>query len=415
MPQNVPLTGGWNAPVACAVKRPLARRTGITVRQSGLRKPVLQRSPTAGSSAGRGPITTGRRWGRRGAVPARRRGRGLGVGGNRSGASAVLLPWGQRQPAARAPQRPHPLVPHGRAPYVQDQRGNGWGVPQPRQQPRPSVRDQRPDEADVQRRQRGALAQTRQRRDRGVSHGAVRQVEGELREPLPRGHPRVQQLQRNGMAVPPFPPSSAGACLGTPRAPFQGGGGGSTGLGGGPAPPPPVWHSVRLLLLYGALDSPPVFPPHVASGRCFLSAAAASALAGVVSTFTEPSSWCAGAVLNVAWCAVCVSAAPNNWRIGGCAGCCRGRLTVFAAHTPPSTGRPYPPKGGAESLEAPETPKTFLSSTNWRRRRQRNVLIGVVERSPGDAPDHPVFENALPASVPGGGGGVGGGNKIYCQ
>ena len=35
----------------------------------------------------------------------------------------------------------------------------------------------------------------------------------------------------------------------------------------------------------------------------------------VVSAFAEPSSWCAGAVLNVAWCAVCVSAAPNNWRI----------------------------------------------------------------------------------------------------
>ena len=29
----------------------------------------------------------------------------------------------------------------------------------------------------------------------------------------------------------------------------------------------------------------------------------------------EPSSWCAGAVLDVAWCAVCTSAAPNNWRI----------------------------------------------------------------------------------------------------
>ena len=27
----------------------------------------------------------------------------------------------------------------------------------------------------------------------------------------------------------------------------------------------------------------------------------------------------------------------------GCAGCCRGRLTVFAVHTPLSTGRPYPP------------------------------------------------------------------------
>ena len=37
--------------------------------------------------------------------------------------------------------------------------------------------------------------------------------------------------------------------------------------------------------------------PH-ASGCCFLSAAAAGALAGVVSAFAEPSSWCVGAVLN---------------------------------------------------------------------------------------------------------------------
>ena len=79
------------------------------------------------------------------------------------------------------------------------------------------------------------------------------------------------------------------------------------------------------LFLYGALDSHPFFPSHVASGRCFLSAAAAGALAGVVSAFAEPSSWCVGAVLNVAG-AVCASAAPSSWRIGGCAGCCRGCL-----------------------------------------------------------------------------------------
>ena len=60
---------------------------------------------------------------------------------------------------------------------------------------------------------------------------------------------------------------------------------------------PPVWHSVWLLLLYGALDGHPFFPSHVASGRCFLSAAAAGALAGVVSAFAEPSSWCVGTVL----------------------------------------------------------------------------------------------------------------------
>ena len=46
---------------------------------------------------------------------------------------------------------------------------------------------------------------------------------------------------------------------------------------GGPAHSnfkPPVWHSVGLLLLYGALDSHPFFPSHVASGRCVLWVAA---------------------------------------------------------------------------------------------------------------------------------------------
>ena len=60
----------------------------------------------------------------------------------------------------------------------------------------------------------------------------------------------------------------------------------------------------------------PFFPSHVASGRCFLSAAAAGALAGVVSAFAEPSGWCAGAVLDVAGCAVCASVAPSSWRVG---------------------------------------------------------------------------------------------------
>ena len=74
-------------------------------------------------------------------------------------------------------------------------------------------------------------------------------------------------------------------------------------------------HSVWLLFLYGALDSHPFFPPHVALGRCVLSAAAAGAPAGVVSPFAEPSSWCAGAELDVAGCAVCASAVPRSWRI----------------------------------------------------------------------------------------------------
>ena len=107
-------------------------------------------------------------------------------------------------------------------------------------------------------------------------------------------------------------------------------------------PPLPVWHSVGVLFLYGALDGHPFFPSHVASGRCVLSAAAAGAPAGFVSAFAEPSSWCVGAVLDVAGCAVCASAAPSSWRIGGCAGCCGGCLTVFVVPTPPSSGRPQP-------------------------------------------------------------------------
>ena len=54
---------------------------------------------------------------------------------------------------------------------------------------------------------------------------------------------------------------------------------------------------------------------HVAPGCCFPSAAAAGAPAGVVAAFVEPSGWCAGAVLDVAWCAVCTSAAPSSWHI----------------------------------------------------------------------------------------------------
>ena len=69
-------------------------------------------------------------------------------------------------------------------------------------------------------------------------------------------------------------------------------------------------HSVGLLFLYGALDGHPFFPSQVASDRCFLSAAAAGAPAGVVSAFAERRRWCAGAVL-VAAGAVCALAPPQ--------------------------------------------------------------------------------------------------------
>ena len=91
----------------------------------------------------------------------------------------------------------------------------------------------------------------------------------------------------------------------------------STAIGNGGRPEgaaPCVTFCLVVAPLRG-LDSHPLFPSHVASGCCFLSAAAASALAGVVFCFAEPSNWCVGAVLNVAWCAGCASAAPNNWRI----------------------------------------------------------------------------------------------------
>ena len=50
----------------------------------------------------------------------------------------------------------------------------------------------------------------------------------------------------------------------------------------------PVSHSVGLQFRYGALDSHPSLPSHVASGRCVLSAAADGAPAGVVCAFAEP-------------------------------------------------------------------------------------------------------------------------------
>ena len=33
-------------------------------------------------------------------------------------------------------------------------------------------------------------------------------------------------------------------------------------------------------------------------------------------------------------------AGPSSWRSGGCAGCCGGRFTFFAAHSPPHSGCP---------------------------------------------------------------------------
>ena len=82
-----------------------------------------------------------------------------------------------------------------------------------------------------------------------------------------------------------------------------------------PPPPSPLCDIPSGCFSLRAPDSHLFFPSHVALGRCILSAAAAGALAGVVSTFTEPSGWCAGAVLVAAGCAFGTSAAPSSWRI----------------------------------------------------------------------------------------------------
>ena len=70
-------------------------------------------------------------------------------------------------------------------------------------------------------------------------------------------------------------------------------------MGGGAVNPPPACDSPSGCCLFTGPWT--VSPSHVASGRCFVSAAAAGALAGVVSVFAEPSSWCAGAVLDAAF------------------------------------------------------------------------------------------------------------------
>ena len=86
-----------------------------------------------------------------------------------------------------------------------------------------------------------------------------------------------------------------------------------------------------------ALGRHPYLPPRAASGQCVLSAAAAGALAGVVSAFVEPSGWCVGAVLNVTWCAVCAFAEPS----GGWSTTCLAAFRVREAPVPHSSTPPH--------------------------------------------------------------------------
>ena len=123
-------------------------------------------------------------------------------------------------------------------------------------------------------------------------------------------------------------------------------------------PPPPCDIPSGCCFFTGPWTVTRSSPSHVASGRCVLSAAAAGALAGVVSAFAEPSGRCDGAVPDVAGCAVCAPAAPSSWRIGGCVGCCASRFTVFAVPTPPSSGRPQ-----RAALRPPPPPPPRLRSS----------------------------------------------------
>ena len=169
------------------------------------------------------------------------------------------------------------------------------------------------------------LLRARRRRGR---HGAP-QVEGRGRSELCRSPPRAPPPPGHTPITAPPTPTHRGrgsAALGghqrpqrgsgIPHGPLQGLGGNWVAPGGGgggrssPFSRPPVWHSVGLLLLYGALDSHPFFPSHVASGRCVLSAAAAGAPAGGVSAFAEPRRWCAGGCAGCGrMCRLCVSGA----------------------------------------------------------------------------------------------------------
>ena len=163
--------------------------------------------------------------------------------------------------------------------------------------------------------------------------------------------------------------------------------------------------SVGVLFLYRALDSHPFFPSHVASGRCVLSAAAAGAPAGVVSAFAGPSGWCAGAVLDVAGCAVCASAAPNSWRIGGCAGCCGGRLTIVV-RAPPSPfplSAHQPRRGRAQHSAGPGAQRTaphavLLSGRRPQQRRRSRTKLELVHNT--GSLHWPLFLTVYPPPAP---------------
>ena len=129
----------------------------------------------------------------------------------------------------------------------------------------------------------------------------------------------------------------------------------------------PARHSVGLRFLYGALDSHPFFPPHVASGQRFLTAAAAS---------------------GPLWCRRRVSGAQQSSHRWSFYGFCRPRPSTSGSSTtclavfPRVRGPVASPPGG---LANPGRPPHQNSSSN--RKRGRCVWwtppLAVPTRTPG--------------------------------
>ena len=137
-----------------------------------------------------------------------------------------------------------------------------------------------------------------------------------------------------------------------------------------------------LQFLYGALDCHLFFPSRAASRRCVVTTAAAGVPCGVVSASVEPSSWCTG----------------------NCAGCCGSRCAVFAAHSPPRSGRPPPPflepaatrasaviddqRGAIHSTRAavPWAALALIASYTQAAKKDRPTAVAGVQNGQGHGP-----------------------------
>ena len=67
----------------------------------------------------------------------------------------------------------------------------------------------------------------------------------------------------------------------------------------------------------------------------------------------------------------------------GCAGCCGGRLTVFAVHTPPSSGRPRP-ASLCFRVREPQVPRSARAPVvaHWARIPWAPTNNGAVPQEP---------------------------------